>query len=84
MAPKRPLGLAKTKKERGNPAKRQRTDNQIEDSALSEQPDADDGASVPADVTTDDWEDLKELFSRAQEALEGLFMYDSGNVPWTS
>ena len=84
MAPKRPLGLAKTKKERGNPAKRQRTDDHIEDIALPGVPDAD-GVPAPVDVTTEDWEDLKELFSRAQGAfLEGLFLCVSGDVPWAS
>ncbi|KAF9511356.1 hypothetical protein BS47DRAFT_1346876 [Hydnum rufescens UP504] len=65
MAPKRPLGLAKTKKEKVS--KRQRTDLQPEDGASAEQPEA--GVGAPVDVTTDDWEDLKELFSRAQVAL---------------
>lgn len=67
MGLKRPLGLGKTKKAnkeaQGSSAKRQRTSK-----------DADEADIVDADqaaVTTEDWEDLKELSGRAQKAFDG-------------
>lgn len=69
-SPKRPRGLLKSKKagkatedDEGRSSKRLKTDHDDADVSV-------DSTEKP-DVTLEDWEDLKELFENALEALEG-------------
>ena len=63
---KRPRGLLKSKKAVGDEpeAKRKKSDADMDDSNAVE-------AAERTDVTFEDWEDLKELFDNASEALDG-------------
>ncbi|KAG8896136.1 hypothetical protein FRC01_011988, partial [Tulasnella sp. 417] len=70
-SPKRPRGLLKSKKagkaaedDGGRSSKRLKTDHDAGDAEASV-----DSTEKP-DVTLEDWEDLKELFENALEALE--------------
>lgn len=81
-SPKRPRGLLKSKKagkaaedEEGRSSKRLKTDHDAGDADVSV-----DSTEKP-DVTLEDWEDLKELFENALEALEGNLQVDPKLFP---